>query len=140
VSLSRTTVLGPAAVHRLDASECILDDTATVEDAQHGCVRFCAYARTSTLHAPYRSVMVPAVGPLFMSRRFGTPNYARLARLADNAIVAPQAGDTILGGAQNGSEMGAFCGEDVALEKRGLAIKFEEYAPLGIYPVWIDAD
>jgi hypothetical protein len=36
--------------------------------------------------------------------------------------------------------MGAFTGEQVTLKKRGLTIKFEEYAPLGIYPVWIDAD
>jgi hypothetical protein len=140
VSLSRTTVLGPAAVHRLDASECILDDGATAEDTQHGCVRFCAYAQHSKLHAPYHSVRVPPVGPLFVSRRFGAPDYARLLRLADNAIISPQTGDTILSGAQNGSEMGAFCGEGIALKKRGLAIKFEEYAPLGVYPVWIDAD
>jgi hypothetical protein len=140
VSLARTTVLGKTAVHRLDASECILDDVATVDDTQHGCVRFSAYAQGSRLHAPYRSVTVPPVGPLFVSRRFGTPSFARLTRLADNAIVAPQTGDTILGGAQNGSEMGAFCGENIAPEKRGLVIKFEEYAPLGVYPVWIDAD
>jgi len=140
VSLSRTTVLGRIAVHRLDASECILDDVAIAEDTQHGCVRFSAYAQGSALHAPYRSVQVPSQGPLFVSRRFGTPSYARLRRLADAAIIAPQPGDTILGGAQDGSEMGAFCGERIALIKRGLAIKFEEYAPLGVYPVWIDAD
>jgi hypothetical protein len=140
VSLSRSTVLGRAAVHRLDASECILDDVAIAEDTQHGCVRFTAYAQGSALHAPYRSVTVSPRGPIFVSRRFGTPNYARLRRLADAAIIAPQTGDTILGGAQNGSEMGAFSGEGITLKKRGLVIKFEEYAPLGLYPVWIDAD
>jgi len=36
--------------------------------------------------------------------------------------------------------MGAFKSENVPLRKRGLAAKFEEYAPLGLYPVWIDAD
>jgi hypothetical protein len=140
VSLARSTVLGRSAVHRLDASECILDDVATADDTQHGCVRFSAYAQGSALHAPYRSVVVPPRGPLFVSRRFGTPNYARMLRLADAAIINSQTGDTILGGAQNGAEMGAFSGEAVTLKKRGLAIKFEEYAPLGIYPLWIDAD
>lgn len=140
VSLARCTVLGPSAIHRLDASECILDDVTIAEDAQHGCVRFCALAQGSAVHAPYRSVFVPPVGPIFMSRRFGEPDYARLFRLADNAIIAPLTGDTILGGAQNGSEMGAFQGEGVTLKKRGLVLKFEEYAPLGVYPVWIDAD
>jgi hypothetical protein len=140
ISLSRCTVLGRTAVHRLEASECVLDDVAIAEDTQHGCVRFTAYAQGSALHAPYRSVMVPPGGPIFVTRRFGDPDYARLRRMADNAIIMPQAGDTILGGAQNGSEMGAFSREAVTLKKRGLAIKFEEYAPLGVYPVWIDAD
>jgi hypothetical protein len=140
ISLARCTVLGPAAVHRLEASECILDDVAIAEDTQHGCVRFTAYAQGSVLHAPYRSVMVPRRGPIIVSRRFGEPSYARLRRLADNAIISPQTGDTILGGAQNGAEMGAFNGEQITLKKRGLTIKFEEYAPLGVYPVWIDAD
>lgn len=140
VSLARCTILGRMAVHRLSASECILDDVATAQDPQHGCVRFSAYANGSALHAPYRSVVVPPVGPIFVSRRFGDPHYARLRRNADAAIIAPQAGDTILGGAENESEMGAYSGEKVPLKKRGLAIKFEEYAPLGVYPVWIDAD
>ena len=140
VSLSRCTVLGRTAVHRLSASECIFDDIATVEDTQHGCVRFSAYADGSIVHAPYRSVMVPPRGPLFRSRRYGDPNYARLYRLADAAIINPQAGDSILGGAENESEMGAFKLENISLIKRGLALKYEEYAPLGLYPVWIDAD
>ncbi|WP_068076546.1 hypothetical protein [Novosphingobium lentum] len=140
VSLARCTVLGPIAVHRLSATECIMDDVATVEDTQHGCVRFSAYADGSVLHAPYRSVRVPPHGPLFRSRRFGDPDYARLYRLADHAIIAPADGDSILGGAENESEMGAFKTENIPLRKRGLAAKYEEYAPLGIYPVWIDAD
>jgi hypothetical protein len=140
VSLSRCTVLGPAYLHKLSASECILDDVVTVEDTQHGCVRFCAYAAGSILHAPYRSVAVPPRGPVFRSRRFGEPDYARLYRLVDAAILNPALGDSIIGGARNGAEMGAFCLEAVTLKKRGLAAKFEEYAPLGIYPVWIDAD
>ena len=83
---------------------------------------------------------MPARGPLFLSRRFGAPNFARLSRQADAAMLSPQAGDSILAGAQNGAEMGAFSGEGIALKKRGLVLKFEEYAPLGVYPVWIDAD
>lgn len=140
ISLARCTVLGPSSVHRLDASECILDDVTVAEDTQHGCVRFSAIAQGSAVHAPYRSVQVPPAGPIFRSRRFGDPDYARLRRLADNAIIAPQTGDSILGGAQNGAEMGAFQSEGVTLLKQGLVLKFEEYAPLGIYPVWIEAD
>jgi hypothetical protein len=140
VSLARCTVLGPCAIHQMDASESIFDDVATAEDPQHGCVRFCAIAAGSALHAPYRSVTIPVRGPVFMSRRFGEPDYARLYRLADNAIIDPATGDTILGGAQNGSEMGVYQSESVTLIRRGLVLKFEEYAPLGVFPVWIDAD
>ena len=140
VSLARCTVLGPCAIHQMSASECILDDVAIAEDVQHGCVRFSAIAQGSALHAPYLCVSVSPHGPLFYTRRFGEPSYARLLRLADNAIIDPQTGDTILGGAQNGSEMGAFQSEGVALIRRGLVLKFEEYAPLGVFPVWIDAD
>ena len=140
VQLARCTVLGRTAAHRLSASECILDEVAQVEDSQHGCVRFSAYADGSRLHAPFRSVRVPARGPVFRSRRFGEPDYARLYRLADAAILGRQAGDSILAGARNESEMGAFALEAISLKRRGLALKYEEYTPLGVYPVWIDAD
>ena len=62
------------------------------------------------------------------------------AGAGDDGINAGGGRDTIVGGARNESEMGAFCCENVSLRKRGLAAKYEEYAPLGIYPVWIDAD
>jgi hypothetical protein len=140
VSLFRCTVLGPTATHRMEASECIFDDVARVEDPQHGCVRFCAYAQGSNLHAPYRSVRVAPRGPLFESRLFGRPNYAKLRRNADAAIIAPQPGDTILGGAENGAEMGAFSLERIALKRRGLANKYLEFMPISLTPVWIDAD
>jgi hypothetical protein len=155
VSLSRCTVLGRTYTHRLSASESILDGFATVEDPQTGCVRFTAYAKGSNLHQPYRSVEVTAGAPLFESRAFGQPDYVKLRSDADAQILAPGKGGsgcgdpsnappskpgTILEGAQNGSEMGVYCLEGIALKRRGLALKFEEYAPIGQLPVWIDVD
>jgi hypothetical protein len=152
VSLSRCTVMGPIYTHRLQASECILDDVATVEDPQFGCVRFTAYATGSSLHQPYRSVQVTPRTALFETRAFGQPEYAKLRSDADSRIVTSAGGETsycmdggtdgqtILGGAQNGSEMGVYCLEGIALKRRGLALKFQEYAPLGQLPVWIDVD
>jgi hypothetical protein len=140
IALTRCTVLGSCAVHEMSASETIFDRAAVAENTQAGCIRFCAIAKGSALHAPYRSVKINPHGPLFRSRAFGDPNYARLTRLADAAIINPGLGDTILGGAENGSEMGAFQSQGVTLQKRGLVLKFEEYAPLGVYPVWIEAD
>jgi hypothetical protein len=155
VSLSRCTVLGQTYTHRLSVSESILDSLATVEDAQDGCVRFSAFAAGSNLHQPYRSVQVPPNAPIFVSHSFGQPGYAQLLGDADAWILDPgqasnacNCGDgdaalkpgTILEGAQNGSEMGVFCLEAIPLKRRGLALKFEEYSPIGQLPVWIDAD
>jgi hypothetical protein len=151
VSLSRCTVMGPTHTHRLQASESILDAVATVEDPQFGCVRFTAYATGGNLHQPYQSVQVVPQAPLFETRAFGRPEYARLRSDADSWIVTAAGGgspctsgdtvgSTILGGAQNGSEMGVYCLEGIPLKRRGLALKFEEYAPIGQLPVFIDVD
>jgi hypothetical protein len=151
VSLSRCTILGPTYTHLLSASESILDDVATVEDAQAGCIRFTAYAAGSTLHQPFRSVQIAPGSPLFRTRNFDDPEYVRLRDDADTFILAPGTTpnscangnpfeQTILKGAQNGSEMGVYCLAQVPLKRRGLALKFEEYAPIGQLPVWIDAD
>jgi hypothetical protein len=140
VSLARCTVLGPCAVHRIEASECILHDIVAVEDPQHGCIRFTAYAQGSALHQPYRSVAIAPRGPVFVSRKFGQPEFAVPRRDADAAILAPGPGDSILGGAQDGSEMGAYALERKPLRRRGLAQKYEEFMPAGLVPVWIDAD
>ena len=138
VALVRTTVLGSMAVHRLDASECILDDLVYAEDQQHGCVRFSAYADGSVVHQPFESVTVAPRSPLFRSRVFGHWDYARLADNADAAIVVGAVDASILTGAQNASEMGAFCLQKLPLKRRGLAQKFQEFMPIGQVPVWID--
>jgi hypothetical protein len=140
ISLERCTVMGANTVHQLDASDCILDGVTIVEDLQHGCVRFSALGRGSQVHQPYRCVTIPANAPIFYSRHYGDPNYVRLSRLADSQIVNAETGSTILGGADNGAEMGAWQSEGVTLKRQGLVFKFEEFAPLGVFPVWIDAD
>jgi hypothetical protein len=139
VQLARTTVLGSMAVHRLDASECILDDVAIAADAQHGCIRFTAYAEGSAIHQPYESVTVAPRASLFRTRDFGRPDYARLRDSADNAVTSKHGGaGSIVAGAENGSEMGAFSRELIPLRRRGLLQKFAEYMPVGLMPVWID--
>jgi hypothetical protein len=126
VDLARTTVLGPAQLHRLHASECIFDEPATVDDCQHGCVRFCAYAAGSTLPRRYESVEVPLAGARFTSRTFGDAAFAQLAETVGAAIAA---------GAEDGSEMGAFWREKNAIKDRSLLIKYQEFLPLGLEPV-----
>lgn len=142
-SLTRTTVLGPLQVHQLSASDCILDDIASVDDPQEGCVRFSTLAAGNNLHAPYRCATVPPHGPILQSRQFGAPAYARLRPDADRAILpgtSQPALPSVLNGAANGAEPGAFAAEAQALAQRGLAQKLEEYSPIGLTPVWVDAD
>jgi hypothetical protein len=134
VSLSRCTVLGRMFVHRLEASECILDDFGVVEDTQHGCVRFTAWAEGSVLPRQFESVEVPAESAVFASRQFGQPAYAQVLPLADSAILSP-AGGTITEGAENGSEMGAFSREMYPIKERSLLIKYQEFMPIGLVPV-----
>lgn len=137
VKLVRTTVLGPAQVHRLDASECILDDIVMVDDYQHGCVRFSAWSRGSILPRKYESVEVTPNSPLFTSREFGQPGYAQLLQSADSAILSGGQHHSILEGAEDGSEMGAFAREKNPIKERSLRVKYEEFMPLGLFPVII---
>jgi hypothetical protein len=133
VTLIRSTVLGELAVHVLDASESILNDVATVENTQDGCVRFTAWSTGSVLPRRYESVETAPRSPMFTSRTFGQPGYAQLLETADQARVA--GATSIAEGAQNGSEMGAFSREKNAIKQRSLSIKYDEFMPLGLIPV-----
>jgi len=143
VSLSRCTLLGRLNVHRLQASECILNDLAVVDDAQHGCVRFSCLSANSALPRQFESVQAQPGAPLFTSTDFGQPGYGQLEPTADSQIInadatnntsAPQ---TILSGAENGSEMGAFCLAQNSIKERALLIKYQEYMPAGLIPVLV---
>jgi hypothetical protein len=138
VCLSRCTVLGQVIVHRLNVSESILGDLATVDDTQHGCVRFTAWAQGSVLPSKYESVQISAQAAIFTSTDFGQPGYCQLLATADLEIapdptVATR--NTISAGSQDGSEMGAFAREQNPVKERGLLIKFQEYMPAGLVPV-----
>jgi hypothetical protein len=135
-NLTRTTVLGRAFVHRIEASECILDDFTVVEDTQHGCVRFTAWSQGSVLPRQYECVQIAPRSSIFTSRDFGKPGYGQLLASADAAILTP-AGATIREGSQDGSEMGAFAREKNPIKERSILIKYQEYMPLGLAPVLV---
>lgn len=137
VSLARVTLLGPANLHRLSASDSILGDIVTVEDTQHGCIRFSAWTSGSVIPGPYESVQIDPHASLFVSRDFGQPAYCQLHAGADVAIRGGAPGRTISAGAEEGSEMGVLCREKYPVKARGLLIKLQEYLPLGQTPVLI---
>jgi hypothetical protein len=130
-------VLGGISVHRLRVSESILQGIAKVDDTQHGCVRFTAWTIGSILPEKYESVVISAQAVLFTSTDFGNPGYCQLLATADTAILRSTNGiqNTISGGSQDGSEMGAFARERNAIKERGLLIKFQEFMPIGLVPV-----
>ena len=136
-SLTRCTVLGLVHVHRLQASESILGDVATVEDTQDGCVRFSAWSSESVLPRRYECVEVPAQAPMFVSRRYGEAAYCELSGSVDDLIVSATTAGTpsVLTGAENSSEMGAFAAASAPVKERSLLIKYAEYMPAGIVPV-----
>jgi len=140
VCLSRCTVLGGISVHRLRVSESILQGISKVDDIQHGCVRFTAWAQGSILPEKYESVSIPSHAVLFTSTDFGNPGYCQLLPTADTAILRGTNStiqNTISAGSQDGSEMGAFARERNPIKERGLLIKFQEFMPIGLVPIII---
>lgn len=130
VQLTRVTVLGRIAAHCLLASDSILREFAAVENTQEGGVRFSAYAIGSVIPRQYASGAIAPGAPVFTSDSYGQPGYAQLLESADAA-----AGASISAGAENGSEMGAFCADLNPVKEQGLLTKYAEYMPLGLTPV-----
>ena len=135
VQLTRVTVLGRVAAHRLSASDSIMADIATVDEVQDGCVRFSAYASGSVVPRSYKSATMPAGAPIFTSDSYGQPGYAQLLETADAAIDGGTTGASISAGAETGSEMGAFSADLNPVKEQGLLAKYAEYMPLGLMPV-----
>jgi hypothetical protein len=149
-SFVRTTVFGEIATHAIELAEnSIFTGRMVVARRQHGCVRFCwidpgsrtprryhcqpglveaAVKEKATKSTP-TSVIDAAIAheqlrvrPRFVSRRYGRPAYAQLARAC--------AGE-ILRGADDESELGAF--HDLFQPQRlaNLRARLDEYTPAG---------
>jgi hypothetical protein len=128
-------VLGRTAVHRLSASDSVLAGFTSAGDVQDGCVRFSAYPDGSAVPRQYRAATIEPGTPIFTSVSYGQPGYAQLTETADAAITGGAAGASIASGAENGSEMGAFCADLNPVREQGLLTKYAEYLPLGLTPV-----
>lgn len=133
VHLYRCTVMSPAFVHRLEASECLLTAHVVVDDTQDGCVRFSACADKSVLPRQFETNTVPQDAAIFVSTRFADPGYAQLGAWAD--LVAMQSAPSLLSGGPEGSELGAFALDKNPIKERAIVIKFQEFMPLGLSPV-----
>jgi hypothetical protein len=152
--VERSTILGPIQVKELEASETIFAGIVDTVRTQQGCVRFC-YVPPGSPHTPRRyrcqpdlavqeaidtarerdPSLSPAVQaqirdfiqgwlvPAFTTGRYGQPAYAQLH------LGAPR---EILTGAEDGSEMGAFCHLKQPQRESNLKIRLQEYLPFGL--------
>lgn len=134
--LVRCTIDGRSYVHSLQASECIFTDRTLVEDTQHGCIRFSAYANDSVVPRQFESVSITPRYDIFTSRAFGRAGYLQLVEDADLAITHGLV--TITAGGPNGSEMGCYAQELYPIKQRAIRLKFDEYMPLGLEPVIVN--
>jgi hypothetical protein len=139
LQLERVTVLGRIACDVLQASECLLNDLAVVDDQQSGCIRFSRWERGSVL--PRRFQCVPTevqardcppnrrcLPAQFNSLHFGRPDYAQLA-----AIGQPE----ILSASESGAEVGAFASELNQIRLANLQVKLREFMPVSLTAVVI---
>ncbi len=154
-TLERVTVLGRSFFRKIPlASEVIFTEPVTSEQRQDGCVRFSfvpepsvtprrhrcqpdqeiaveiekaersgplAPAQRAAIAAQVRARLVPSFG----SVHYGAPEYAQLRLGCPIEIRA---------GAEDGSEMGAFCHLKQPQRETNLRIRLEEYLPFGLEP------
>jgi hypothetical protein len=128
VRMARTTLIAPAIddlalrCERLDATDTLIAGVAAVVNTQQGCFRFSARGPGSTVPHPYESHVVTEMARLFASRRFGDWRYA---------LLSPAAPPEIARGAENTSEIGAFCSAIAPIKQDSLRQKVDEYMPFG---------
>jgi hypothetical protein len=133
VDLQRVTVFGDVKVNRLLASEALIRGLVKVTDNQHGCFRFSATNDHPEKRLPPQfesHLFKPAVpNHFFVSRRFSDPGYGRLSETAP---------ETIIRGAENRSEIGAFSGLLNPIKLGDLKAKVNEFMPFGLIAQFIN--
>lgn len=151
--LERCTIMGCLRVRSLEMSECIATGSIHTVRTQHGCVRF-SYVRPGSrtprryrcqpelaaelavqqalarnpglspaVQAQIRAFTESRLTPSFSSVRYGQPEYAQLRRASPVEIRT---------GAEDGSEMGAFCHLKQPQRESNLRIRLEEYLPFAL--------
>lgn len=124
LTVERSTIMGRLDAEGLFATEVLLTGLACVLDSQGGCFRFSAAPfEGSRLPPKFRSHDLGDMPILFMSTRFGDPDFAQL-----QDVARPR---EILTGGENGSEIGAFNRLLGPLKLAGLRAKMDEFTPFG---------
>jgi hypothetical protein len=121
LEVDRTTVFGTVDVFVLEASEAIFNDDVTVTNRFEGCVRYSRVTSASVLPRRHRVVVDTPARYVSVNRRH--PAHARLSERCDRSILR---------GAEDGSEMGAFHDVQHALRYEGFFRRLVEYTPAGL--------
>jgi hypothetical protein len=151
----RSTFFGSVQVKSLHASETMFADVVTAQRTQQGCVRFSAVPPGSVTPRRYRcqpdlaiadavaaaletDPLLPIaaqqqirqdvqsrVVPSFTTTRYGQPAFAQLLLSCPIEIRT---------GAEDGSEMGAYCHLKQPQRESNLKIRLKEYLPFGLEP------
>jgi hypothetical protein len=133
VELERVTVFGSVDVNRLFATEALIQGLVKVTDNQHGCFRFSATQDDPAKRLPQQfesHLFAPTIpNHFFVSRRFGDPGYAQLAETAPATIIR---------GAENRSEIGAFNSLLNPIKLEDLKAKVNEFMPFGLIAQYIN--
>ncbi len=139
-TIERTTVLGRVFVGEfIIASEAIFVGRVTVQRRQSGGMRFCYVPASSetprrfrcqpdlaladVLDLVERERLLRRLTPSFVSTRYGDPGFAQLSA---------NCAEEIRGGAEDGSEMGAFHLLGQPHRVANLGASLEEYLPAGL--------
>lgn len=145
--LERTTIFGPVHVKELTlASETIFMAPSVADRRQTGCVRFSYLPKGSKTPRRYRcqsdllleksakdlsrelndaerDEIKEKLRPTFTSVHYGDPGYAQLSIICAKEIRT---------GAEDGSEMGAFCSLKQPHREDNMRIRLDEYLPFGL--------
>ncbi len=138
LNIQTSTIFGQTSAEIISASDSLFTGLVTATRRQVGCVRF-SYVPQGSKTAPRfkcqpdlaltgialadQAAIIARLTPQFTSTEFGQPAFAQLA-----ATCAPE----ITAGADNGSEMGAFCFLQQPQRISNLLTALDEYLRFGM--------
>lgn len=121
LTIERSTILGVVTAEVLEASETIFMNDVTVQNRFEGCVRYSRVTRSSILPRQHRLTVGTEVRFLASDRH--DPAHVRLAEDCD---------PTVLKGAEDGGEMGAFHDAQLTQRYEAYTRRLMEYTPAGL--------
>jgi hypothetical protein len=146
--IEHCTVLGKARTARLQASDSLFADSLELVkpvqdrdlDLVPNCVRYSRIPPGMITGGQevkeYRNTREPA---LFMPARAAPPSHPGVAVFSQQGwgVLHPACPRSVIAGAEDGGEMGAYHHRMLALKLAAMRLKLEEFLPVGVVPVLI---